>query len=232
MVAITTGAGAIAFWKGYLWWGTMQNSQSASLLHSSCTQSFCYGKPANGNENIDLLFNVSRGASIWRAQITTAGANVELLYGQTQLPALVPNTKTFQMLPTGWTPLYGQAGFDNPFVSYTWSASAGDNDLLFGMYDYRYVFDTRLNVASKPIDPTRGYGGDMWRFTDPGSPAVAESVDGLDNWATYGFRNMLRLDNGPNVIVGGASSLNLELDGGWQLKYLTPLTTPAARPQH
>lgn len=231
VVANTTGAGAITFWKGWLWFGTMQNDQSASLLHSSCTRSFCYGKPANGNENITLLFNVSRAASIWRARMTSEGAEVQLLYGQTQLPALVPNTKTFQMQPTGWTPLYGQAGFDNPFVTYTWSVSAGDNDLLFGMYDYRYVFDIRLNIASKPIDPTRGYGGDLWRFTDPDAPAQAETVDGLDNWPTYGFRNMLRLDNGPSVIVGGASSLNLEPDGGWQLKYLTPLTAPTVQPR-
>lgn len=223
VVASTTGGGAITFWKGWLWFGSMQNNQSASLLHSSCTKPICFGKPATPDENITLLFNVSRAASIWRARISSAGAEVQLLYGQTQLPVLVPGTKTFQMKPTGWTPLYGSAGFNNPFATYTWAASASDNDLLFGMYDYRYVFDIRLNIASKPIDPTRGYGGDMWRFTDPDGPAQAESVDGLDNWATYGFRNMLRLDNGPNVIVGGASSLNLEPDGGWQLKYLAPL---------
>ena len=245
VVASTTGGGAIAFWKGWLWFGTMQNNQSAALLHSSCTQPNCYGPPANPNENIDLLFNVSRAASIWRARVTsTGGPEVQLLYGQTQLPALVPGTKTFQMKPTGWTPLHGDSGFNNPFVTYTWSMSAGDNDLLFGMYDYRYVFDVRLGIvaplgrsvapAARPgagvrtvVDPQRGYGGDLWRISDPDLPAQAESVHGLGNWTNYGIRNMLRLNNGPNVVIGTASGLNLEPDAGWELQYLTPFVSAA-----
>jgi hypothetical protein len=245
VVASSIGGGAITFWKGWLWFGTMHNTSATAQAHSSCTLPICYGPPANSQENINLLFNVSRAASIWRARLLPAGgAEVELLYGQTQVPVLVQGTKTFQMQSTGWVPRWGSAGFNNPFVTYTWSVSAGANDLLFGVYDYRYVFDVRLGVVSSSggrngplptgargegfktlVDPTRGYGADLWRFTDPEAPAVAETVDGFGNFASYGVRNMLRLNNGPDVILGTASSLNLEPTAGWELHYLT---APAA----
>ncbi|MED5617824.1 hypothetical protein [Ideonella sp. BN130291] len=239
VVAGTTGGGAIAFWKGWLWFGTMHNNSSTSQLHASCTAPACFGPPASVDENVYLLFNVSRAASLWRARVSpTGGLEVQLLYGQTELPALVPGTKTFQMKPTGWTPRHGKAGFDNPFVTYTWAASAGSDDLLFGMYDYRYVFDVRMGLVSATgaraaaispsgaaisttVDPQRGYGADLWRFNDPEAPARAESLRGFGNFTNYGVRNMLRLNDGPNVIVGTASGLNLEPDAGWELQLLT-----------
>jgi hypothetical protein len=241
VVASTTGGGAITFWKGWLWFGTMHNNASTSLLHADCKQPTCFGPPANADENLYLLFNVSRAASIWRARLPTASTvEVQLLYGATQLPALVPGTKTFEMKPTGWTPRHGKAGFGNPFVTYTWAVSAGADDLLFGMYDYRYVFDVRLGLVSAQgstpagfrtlVDPQRGYGADLWRFSDPEGPAKAETVHGFGNFTNYGVRNMLRLHNGPNVILGTASGLNLEPDAGWELQSLTPLPGAAARP--
>ena len=238
VVASGTGGGAIAFWKGWLWFGTMHNNSATASAHSKCPLAICYGPPANAEENIDLLFKVSRAASIWRARIgPTDGLEVELLYGQTELPALVPGTKTFEMKPTGWVPRHGQAGFNNPFIAYTWALSAGENDLLFGMYDYRYVFDVRLGIVSAAapgvrtvVDPQRGYGADLWRFSDPEGPAQAQSVHGLGNFTNYGIRNMLRLHNGPNVIAGTASGLSLEPDAGWELQYLTPPTTNANAP--
>jgi hypothetical protein len=240
VVATSIGVGAIAFWKGWLWFGTMHNNSAAAATHSECPLPNCYGPPLTADENIDLLFNVSRAASVWRLRLAPSGGlETELLYGQTSLPALVPGTKTFEMKPTGWTPRHGKAGFDNPFVTYTWSLSASDDDLLFGMYDYRYVFDVRLGIvapptaapgrgARAPVDPQRGYGADLWRFTDPEGAAKAENVHGLGNFANYGIRNMLRLNNGPDVIAGTASGLNLEPDAGWELQSLTapPATAP------
>ncbi len=226
VVAATTGGGALAFWQGWLWFGSMQNNSGAASAHSKCPFALCYGPPANDEESLDLLFKVSRAASIWRARVAPGGGfEVELLYGQTELPTLVPGTKTFEMKPTGWVPRYGKAGFNNPFVTYTWSMSAGENDLLFGMYDYRYTFDVRLGIVSDrsvPIDPQRGYGADVWRFSDPNAAAQAESVHGFGNFTNYGIRNMLRLDKVPGVFMGTASGLSLEPEAGWELLQLTP----------
>lgn len=231
VVAAVTAGGAVAFWKGWLWFGTIHNTIGAYQAHSLCSLPACYGMPANSNEQIDLLFNVSRAASLWRARLDENGRpEVQMLYGETALPAYVPGTKTFASKPTGWTPRYGASGMGNPFLTYAWAATAGTDDLLFGFYDYRYVFDVRLGlVQSTPPDPTRGYGADLWRFADPEAAATPEATVGFGNFANYGIRNMLRLDGGPNVIAGTANSMNLDPGGGWELWQLTPPTAPAAK---
>jgi hypothetical protein len=232
VVAAVSNPGAIAFWKGWLWFGTFHNTYGALTAHINCSLPACYGQPANQDEQLNLLFNVSRSASMWRARLVDgAPAQVELLYGETQLPALVPGTKTFQLMPTGWTPKYGPSGFGDPWLSYTWSVTAGANDLLFGFYDYRYVFDVQLGVFTPvpgvPVDPKRGYGADVWRFVDPEAPPQPEITAGLGNFANYGVRNMLRLDGGNDVILGTANGLSLDPAGGWELYLLKAPATLA-----
>lgn len=239
VVAAVAAGGAIAFWKGWLWFGTIHNTLGAYLAHSQCGLPSCYGPPADADQQVDLLFKISRAASLWRARLVPGGPpEVQMLYGATALPALVPGTRTFESTPTGWTPRFGAAGMDNPFLTYAWAATASDDDLLFGFYDYRYVFDVRLGIVTgrigtrTDVDPRRGYGADLWRFTDPEAPAQPEATLGLGNFSNYGVRNMLRLDGGPDVIVGTANGLNLEPEGGWELHLLTaPATTrpPLAR---
>jgi len=243
VVSAVTAGGAIAFWKGWLWFGTIHNTTGAYQAHTLCSLPACFGLPANSNEEINVLFNVSRAASLWRARLTDGGGpEVQMLYGETALPAFVPGTKTFAPKPTGWTPRYGASGLGNPFLTYAWSATAGADDLLFGFYDYRYVFDVRLGVVPGPtaaghagprpaseVDPTRGYGADLWRFTDPEAPAKPEANLGLDNFTNYGVRNMLRLNGGPEVILGTANAMNLEPEGGWELWRLTPPASSQAK---
>ena len=228
VVAAAGGGGALAFWRGWLWFGTMHNTAGTITSHTRCTLPACFGQPQNADEQRTLLFNATRAASIWRARVADTGSpQVELLYGETELPALVPGTRTFAMQPTGWTPRHGSSGMNNPFLTYAWSASAGTDDLMFGFYDYRYVFDVNFGLipdqpppAPAP-DPLRGYGADLWRFTDPEAAAVPEATAGLTNFSNYGVRNMLRLDGGRDVLLGIANSLNLEPQGGWELIRLT-----------
>lgn len=234
VVSAVAGGGALAFWRGWLWFGTMHNTAGTYTAHTTCTLPACFGPPANSDEQLMALMNVSRSASLWRARVDDAGrAQVELLYGETELPALVEGTRSFEMRPTGWTPRWGSAGAGNPFLTYAWSATAGPDDLLFGFYDYRYVFDVGLGLIPDPVptarrragaasnvDPKRGYGADLWRFTDPEAPAVPETVAGLGNFSNYGVRNMLRLNGGRDIIAGTANSLNLEPAGGWELVLL------------
>jgi hypothetical protein len=231
VVAAVTAGGAIAFWKGWLWFGTIHNTIGTYQAHSVCTLPACYGLPATPAQGIDLLFNITRAASIWRARLDAQGRpEVELLYGETELPALVPGTRSFEARATGWTPRFGRAGLGNPFLNYAWAASAGEDDLLFGFYDDRYVFDVRLGVASNGDDPARGYGADLWRFSDPEAPAQPESTGGLGNFANFGVRTMLRLDGSGDVILGSANALNLEPEGGWELFRLTPPARAVAAP--
>ncbi|GAB4040074.1 MAG: hypothetical protein Fur0014_10270 [Rubrivivax sp.] len=233
VVAGVTGGGALAFWRGWLWFGTMHNSAGALTAHTRCTLPACFGPPQNDDEQLALLLGASRAASLWRARIDEQGRPVvELLYGATELPAFVPGTRVFENRPTGWTPRFGGSGMGNPFLTYAWSANAGPDDLLFGFYDYRYVFDVNFGIIPDPaptsdVDPRRGYGGDLWRFTDPEAPARPEATAGLTDFSNYGVRNMLRLEGG-EVIAGIANALNLEPRGGWELIRLSP---PAAARQ-
>lgn len=231
VVAAATGGGAIAFWKGWLWFGTIHNTLGTYQAHSLCSLPACYGTPADQTQELDLLFQVSRAASLWRARLVDGRPEVQMLYGETELPAFVPGTKSFAPKPTGWTPRYGASGLGNPFLTYAWAASAGNDDLLFGFYDYRYVFDVRLGVVpgqASPTDPRRGYGADLWRFTDAELPALPEATLGLGNFTNYGVRNMIRLDGGADVILGTANAMNLEPQGGWELFQLKAPATKAA----
>lgn len=214
--------GALTFWNGYLWFGTM-HSTATSYLNHTCEETYCYGEPASEDEQLDLYMSVHRSASIWRARVLGSKVfQVELLYGASSLPALVPGTKTFQLVATGFFPTYGQAGFDNPFNLYTWTVVATDR-LFFGTYDDRYVFDVDLGlVGDEEPSASRGYGADLWRFDDLSSPAQPESVRGIGNYLNYGVRSALAIDGGPDLLIGTANPMNLESKGGWELIRLSP----------
>lgn len=244
VVAAVTGGGALAFWRGWLWFGTMHNTAGTMTSHTRCSMPACFGEPQNSDEQLNLLLNISRAASIWRARLGDDGSpQVELLYGESELPAFVPGTRGFEMKPTGWTPRYGASAMGNPFLTYAWSASAGADDLVFGFYDYRYVFDVNFGIIPDPVagaarrragpasepDPRRGYGADLWRFSDPEAAATPEAIAGLTDFSNYGVRNMLRLDGGADIIAGIANSLNLEPAGGWELVLLKAPTPTAAK---
>jgi hypothetical protein len=241
VVARTTDGGAIAYWRGYLWFGSINNNGITISAHSNCDLDICYGAPETDEEAIDLLFNVHRPLSIWRARLDPDGtAEVELLYGSTELPVLIPGTKTFESKATGHTPLFGEAGFDNPFNRYTWTAVATDR-LLFGVYDTRYVLDVRLGVIShnqmhddpraapgspaglsgRLSDEPSGYGADLWRFDNENEPARPERARGIGNFANYGIRTMIPIGGGPDLLLGTANALNIEAEGGWELHLLT-----------
>lgn len=234
VTATTYSAGGIAYWGGYAWFGTMHANAQAVNAHR-CEFSFCYGVPSGQQEILDLFFNTYRASSIWRFRV---GADdkpeVELVYGESELPALVPGTKTFESRPTGFTPLFGSSGFGNPFNTYLWAIQANDS-LYLGTNDNRYVLDIDLGIITEDagesllpglatilqLDEARGYGGDLWRFDSPDAAAVPESVDGIENLLNYGIRTMITLDGGSDLVLGMANAMNLEPMGGWELYLLT-----------
>ncbi len=76
-------------------------------------------------------------------------------------------------------------------------------------------------------------GADLFFFPFPDAPAFPESLGGLDNYTSYGVRNMLSIDG--FVYAGMANPMNLLTDttddvpeGGWELIRLEdePLNTP------
>jgi hypothetical protein len=203
--------GATHYFDGWLYWGTIHLQNSAALrIHQTCPQSFCYGKPANAQEAKALKDGVYRTASVWRGRNleNPATREIQLLYGETELPA-VTAPKTFEMMPTGWTPLYGPSGFGNRANEYIWQMAVFDNRLFIGTYDASVLQGELLES-----------GGDLWRFDSSVSPAVNEDFSGLGDILNYGIRAMSPLEDHSGLIVGMANPFNLATGGGWELRRL------------
>jgi hypothetical protein len=211
--------GALQYFDGWLYWGTihLQNSKALSV-HENCKRSYCFGMPSTIEEAQQLAQGIYRSTSVWRGRNLedTTGREIQLLYGESELPAVVA-PKTFEMKPTGWTPLYGPSGFGNPGNEYTWQMAVFDGRLYLGTFD-----------ASALQGSTDQYGADLWRFDSSESAAVNEDYTGLGDRYNYGIRILQPLEDGSGLIAGMANPFNLASGGGWEL-HLLKEGAPAAK---
>ncbi len=205
--------GAVVQYDGWLYWGTIHlNGDQAMQVHESCTSSYCFGKPANKQEMQELQDGVYRSTSVWRGRNleNPKTREIQLLYGESELPACCSAPKTFAMTPTGWTPLYGPSGFGNPNNEYTWQMEVFDGHLFIGTYD----------TSNPQVQGQADAGADLWRFDDSNSPAVNENYTGLGNNLNSGIRALHALNDGSGLIVGTSDGFNLSPVGGWELMLL------------
>ena len=206
--------GAIEQFDGWVYWGTIHNQNSMALtMEQKCTKPFCYGVPANPREQRALNDGVDRSTSFWRGRNLEdpRTREIQLLYGESQLPVCCTAPKTFGMQPTGWTPLYGPSGFGNRSNEYTWTMTVFDGHLFIGTYDA-----STIQGSSSEEE----YGADLWRIDSSDTPAVNEDYTGLGDFRNYGIRALHTLDDGSGVIVGLANPANLAPGGGWELRLL------------
>ena len=205
--------GALAYYDGWLYWGTihLQNAPTLSI-HETCTYSYCFGEPANDQELQALKNGVYRSTSVWRGRNLEDPntREIQLLYGESQLPACCSAPKAFAMTPTGWTPLYGPSGFGNRSNEYTWQMTVFDGHLFIG------TFDASRSQGQSAAE----VGADLWRFDSSDSPAVNENYSGLGDTNNYGIRILHTLNDGSGVIAGMANPFNLAPGGGWELRLL------------
>ena len=215
--------GAIQQYDGWLYWGTLHDQTSAALqVEQMCTMSYCFGKPSSPQQLKALMAGVYRSTSLWRGRNleNPKTREVQLLYGETQLPVCCVAPKTFGMQPTGWTPLYGPSGFGNPGNEYTWRLAVFDGHLFIGTYD--------ASALSGPAAAAED-GADLWRIDSSDSPAVNENYTGLGDPLNYGIRILHPLADGSGLIAGMANPANLAPGGGWELRLLKEGSPPADR---
>ena len=214
--------GAVEYYDGWLYWGTihLQNAPTLSI-HENCTYSFCFGMPDNDDELKALQDGVYRSTSLWRGRNLEdpSTREIQLVYGESELPACCSAPKTFAMTPTGWTPLYGPSGFGNRGNEYTWTMAVFDGHLFIGTYDASGL-QGRAAAAEA--------GADLWRIDSSDSPAVNENYSGLGDINNYGIRILHPLDDGSGVIAGMADAFNLVPGGGWELRLLKEAPQPKA----
>lgn len=247
VVAGTYGGGSLAFFDGWLYWGTMHVPMVATRAHVER-----YGQPATQDEFLEAALGTHRAISIFRGRnLADKKPEIQLVYGETELPVYDEVTKTFIDKPTGMKPLYGKSGFGNPFNNYTWEMKVVAGQLFVGTMDWTYLYNTLAETlvdpgppivtkatigqvlpSPNPLDPVlldylsklfpnkdlTGSGADLWRFKSSKSPAVCESFNGLDNRLNYGIRTMIvGDDDDKTAYIGTANPMNLEERGGWEL---------------
>jgi hypothetical protein len=225
VIATTYGGGAMISYGGYLYWGTIHVplTGAAAFIHA-------YGRPTTRQAQLAALLGAQRATSVFRARNFDATPQVELLYGERQLPVYQPGTG-WQEVPTrAGPPLYGPSGFGNPFNAYTWSMAVFRGQLFVGTMNASYLFPDVVRAlgeavfgpsfAQLPWFPVGYPGAKLYRFPSPYQPAVVESRDGLGDVASYGIRTMLA--DADALYLGMANPMNLLTTpgkplGGWQL---------------
>ena len=234
VVAATYGGGAIVEWKGALYFMTMHVPGLSAVAHASCNLPICAGPPSGTEEQLQLFLGTLRSTSLWRINNPKSAPTVELLYGESQLPAFDSTSSQFAPEPTGFTPKFGRSGFGNPANAYGWTAAVANGKLLLGTFDMSYLLTVSLSetipdsvipyeLLLQQLNPAQpGLGADLWRFDQPTKAAIPENLSGLGNYLNYGVRSMAVSADGKTLFAGTANPMNFEAKGGWELRSLKP----------
>jgi hypothetical protein len=236
--------GAVEAYNNQIYWGLMQVPYTGVLAH---TEAYSLRRLTAAQEQA-LYVNTRRATPLFRYN-PAAGSDCfatpnacQMLYGTNPLPIDQGDGITFTMgCPQAGcqTALYGPAGFGQPAAQYMWASSVYQNRLYFGLLDWSFIDAQAAYSAANPgataaqnnqamdqnekANPSAGYGGDVWRFDSPTSPAKAESLNGLGNYLNYGIRTMVA--DACNLYVGMAGAMNLRTSGtpqgGMEFRVLT-----------
>jgi hypothetical protein len=230
------GAGIHQF-DGWLYWSTDMVPTRAGYIHENCLYSFapCYGQPQNDAEEDELFNGTWRATTLWRGRnLEASNPEIQLLYGESELPMYSGNTRSFDMTPTGWTPLWGHSGYEekndlgetivnpNPYNAYTWTMDVAFGKLWLGTYDV-------------------GGGADLWRLDSSNATwgVKREDGNGIGDRNNYGIRTMEVSADGKILYLGMATDVNLvgspsssRKGPGWELRALafSPIAAPVINP--
>jgi len=240
--AATTGGGALMSFDGYLYWGTMH----VPFMATAVQMQLLPPDPMWDNETtisylLSSVMGNHRAISIFRGRdFGLPTQDIELLYGESELPAYVNNSWVIVPNNMGETPAYGGSGFDNFFNNYTWTMSLLHDELYVGTMDWSYLAADSLTEMLESIFsailgtnielppgvtlplPDGTPGADLWRFTNTVSPAEPIHEYGVGNHTNYGIRTMLTSPD-DRLFLGSANPMNLltnppdDFAGGWEL---------------
>jgi len=242
VVARTYGGGALASYGGQLFWGTMHVPLLATVAHLTAYP------PADRAAALAAVAGTQRAIAVFRGRnLAGPRPRIELLYGQSTLPAFDPagnsGAGAWRLAPTSYAPRFGTSGFGNPFNNYTWTMGVAGGSLYVGTMDWSYLAvqlvplvlgqlgvpagGAALGRAWRPeLLTPRFFGADLWAFPRAGKPAAAVATAGVGNYLNYGIRTMVPA--GSTLYLGMANPMNLRTDptdrvpeGGWELIRLT-----------
>jgi hypothetical protein len=191
----------------------------------------CPGAPKQALDAVTAIVGTTRPIPIFRSDANPdpAKTRTALLYGATDIPVYDCKTNGWTIAPNAshQKPLYGPAGFGNPFNTYSWAGTVLPQiAAALGVTIPSGIDITQLLEQLTPAGAPLAFGADLWRFDGANVPAQAESVDGLGNSLNYGIRTMVA--DSHHLYVGTANPMNLKTApgqpaGGWELRMLTPV---------
>lgn len=233
LTAKTYFGGALASFDGHLYWGSMHLPMLGQLMHI-----MTYGLE-DDPAVLAAIAGAHRPISIFRGSgFGTTAEKTEVLYGLDPIPAYLPDGqggREWTLAPSGMgRPVYGLAGFGNPFNTYDWSMVVHQNQLYVGTFDWSYLSTLAPEVLFSLLgtEPPQGsldlpnplFGADIWRFPSSRSMALPVSITGVGNQTNYGVRTLASAPN--RLYVGTANPMNLSPAGGWELVALDGVQPP------
>ena len=255
ITAAVTQGGALGEQGGYLYFGTLQVPFTAAMGHMmfqapTAMTAQQAAKSINVTELATTIINSQRAIAIFRYKgpdsKSANGSAVELLYGDSMLPAYNIATGTWATVPNKMNaePKFGAAGFGNPFNTYAWAMANFHGKLYVGTFDWSFILSDLLGSALDSLNldnatvsdiinqfnyiylpKLSNYGADLWSFPNQNSAAVAESKYGVGNYMNYGIRTMVASPSA--LYVGTANPMNLLTNpdkppmGGFELLQMT-----------
>ncbi len=179
-----TGPGGVGQLGEWVYWGTMHIPYIGYYMNAVSIYDGIENVPSD--VQTAMYYATFRTTSIWRGRnLGQANQEIQLVYGEEYLGDYVGGT--WQMIPTGWTPLnpgppytnpifgtpVGSSGFYNYNNNYSWVVTPftdpdGNQHLFWGTMDQTLINNSDIsnlkdtNYQFPPNDPR---GADMWRFS-------------------------------------------------------------------
>lgn len=215
-----TYTAGLQVWNEKLYWGMF----CASYVIPGLVTKMGY-KDMTSPEALAFVLGQLRQTSFWRVD---SEDNIELLYGEKELPVWnrpLTGEDTWTLVETGYTPVFGRAGFGQVFTAYTWTMAEYHDDLYVGTMNMENLFDAVTDDESgnkmfnivKMLTGVKeeNYGFELLRWTSPNEAPRYVTKNGFGNGTAYGIRNFTL--SGDDLYIGSASPFSLQKYGGWHL---------------
>ncbi len=227
--AATTAIGALAFFDGYLWWGTETEIGKAWEVHKQLYGKIKPGYPTN-EESLAALYGTWRPLSLFRGHhLEKVKPQVELVSGFAALPKYhfdaVSRKGSWKIVANRMEKQpWGIGGLGNWYQVQAYSMTVFGGKLFVGTNEYSHRIATggmQLPAFPLPQHPDQSlWGAELWRFDNVNSYPAAESLSGIGNYLNTAVRNMIADDA---IYVGTGNTNNLAtvdasgLRGGWEV---------------
>lgn len=233
----TSFVGEIRSYKGKLYWGMLSAMYTAPLIGPIAYQA------ENDLEVVNGILGSIRPTTFWRADFDSEDdKDVELLYGDTEVPVFDYVNHKWDFASTGHTPTFGRSGFGSLFTNYgAWAMREYKGSLYIGCMDISTIVEPMLNssileknfsesalgmtrILFKDImglatlkDP-KGYN--LFRLDDPDEPVKCVTNDGFGNPYAYGIRNFANIND--DLVIGTANPQTLSANAGGEVLLFNP----------